>query len=182
MKKNKNSRNWEREREKECACMCMYAYERARVWVTECICVRKMNWKKRGKEASLKFNWYRLNVNLRSERRYKKKKKKNRVNCKRERACVHGRVYSIGHVFLQNALLEIKRIYLKFWEIETKIISSLIVSYRYSQLLFFSYSHIVHCITKQLIITNYEYLIIWIFFPFSRIFIPIRLKLLHFIN
>lgn len=111
-----------------------------------------------------------------------KKKKKNRVNCKRERACVHGRVYSIGHVFLQNALLEIKRIYLKFWEIETKIISSLIVSYRYSQLLFFSYSHIVHCITKQLIITNYEYLIIWIFFPFSRIFIPIRLKLLHFIN
>lgn len=133
-----------RERERVCVCMCMYAYERARVWVTECICVRKMNWKKRGKEASLKFNWYRLNVNLRSERRYKKKKKKNRVNCKRERACVHGRVYSIGHVFLQNALLEIKRIYLKFWKIETKIISSLIVSYRYSQLLFFSYSHIVH--------------------------------------
>lgn len=132
-----------RERERVCVCMCMYAYERARVWVTECICVRKMNWKKRGKEASLKFNWYRLNVNLRSERRYKKKKK-NRVNCKRERACVHGRVYSIGHVFLQNALLEIKRIYLKFWKIETKIISSLIVSYRYSQLLFFSYSHIVH--------------------------------------
>ena len=157
MKKNKNSRNWERERER----VCVYVY----VCVWTCTCVSDG-----------------MHMCKKNELEEKYKKKKNRVNCKRERACVHGRVYSIGHVFLQNALLEIKRIYLKFWEIETKIISSLIVSYRYSQLLFFSYSHIVHCITKQLIITNYEYLIIWIFFPFSRIFIPIRLKLLHFIN
>lgn len=141
MKKNKNSRNWERERER----VCVYVY----VCVWTCTCVsdgmhmckkNELEEKRKGSIIEIQL----IQIECIFEVKEDIKKKMNRVNCKRERACVHGRVYSIGHVFLQNALLEIKRIYLKFWEIETKIISSLIVSYRYSQLLFFSYSHIVH--------------------------------------